>query len=233
MVNEMKEDNSPRNLEEMHESDLSPRERMLLERRRLKQMSWGQRLGYFWDYYKWVPVVIVAAVAIIHEGLAIYHRSQEKILLSVAVLDVPLYSSENGVRLKEDLAAHIGTGSDKEVVDMDTSVMSGNTVAAVTKRSVVTAAGITDVFVVNRETFEELQEQNAFLDWKELLGESWEKYASLFDADGQLDVSSNNVWISYDLTEYSPAYAGFLVNSKHPENAAGFVDFLFSGEGGN
>ena len=227
------EEKDSRNLKEMHESDMSPRQRRQLERQRLKEMNWGQRLEYFWEYYKWVPVVILAVVIVIHEGLGIYHRSQQKILLAIAVLDVPVYSADQGPRLGQDLAAHMGTGSDKEVVDIDTSVMSGDTVAAVTKRSVITAAGITDIFVVNQETYDELEAQGAFLDWQELLGDSAEKYASLLDEKGRMELSSNEVWNSYGLTEYSPVYAGFLVNSKHPENAAGFADFLVSFKGDN
>ena len=221
------EEKDSRNLKEMHESDMSPRQRRQLERQRLKEMNWGQRLEYFWEYYKWVPVVIIAAVVVLHEGLAIYHRSQQNILLAIAVLDVPVYSADQGPRLGQDLAAHIGSGSDKDVVDIDTSVMSGDTVAAVTKRSVITAAGITDIFVVNQETYDELQEQGAFLDWQELLGDSADQYASLLDEKGRLDLSADEIWNSYGLTEYSPAYAGFLVNSKHPENAIGFADFLY------
>ena len=227
------EEKDSRNLKEMHESDMSPRQRRQLERQRLKEMNWGQRLEYFWEYYKWVPVVILAVVIVIHDGLGIDHRSQQKILLAIAVLDVPVYSADQGPRLGQDLAAHMGTGSDKEVVDIDTSVMSGDTVAAVTKRSVITAAGITDIFVVNQETYDELEAQGAFLDWQELLGDSAEKYASLLDEKGRMELSSNEVWNSYGLTEYSPVYAGFLVNSKHPENAAGFADFLVSFKGDN
>ena len=83
------------------------------------------------------------------------------------------------------------------------------------------------------ETYDELEAQGAFLDWQELLGDSAEKYASLLDEKGRMELSSNEVWNSYGLTEYSPVYAGFLVNSKHPENAAGFADFLVSFKGDN
>ena len=219
-----------RELEEMHESDLTPKQRRQLEWQRFQNMNWTERLTFFWDYYKWTLIVLFVLIIGIYEGIGIFHRLHQKVLLSMAIMDASLGSSEDVRRFSGDLADFLGTGDPDEVVDIDTALMSGDSVSATTKLTVVIGAGITDIIMIDAATYEKLAAQQAFRDWPEILGDSFEDYGDLFDDEGRMELSSNEKWLSYSLTWYEPIYCCMLASSEKTENAAALASF-FAGNG--
>ena len=213
-------------LEDMHESDLTARQRRQLEFKRLKHMTWGERVRYFWDYYKWVLVVLVIAIIAISEGISIYHNLQKKTVLSLAVMDALIGSGDQADRLCRDLIEVIGSGDPHEEVNIDTALISGDSVAAISKLTVVTASGMTDVVFLNDESWEDLNSRGAFLEWKEVLGVRYNHLSRMFDEEGRLDISKNERYKSYGLTMYEPVYCSLLAASEHKEAAARMVEFF-------
>ena len=213
-------------MEEKHESDLTPKERRLLEWEKFKKMNVSQKLEYFWDYYKWTLLVAAIVIFFIAEGIGIYHRLQEIKLLSIAIMDVPIDRDREVEQFRQDLLAAIGNGIEHEKIELDTSLMSGDTVAAVSKLTVVVGGGLTDVLICNEETYLNLEEQGAFTDWTEILGEEYEEYQTLFTPEGRLDLSDLEIWNSYALTSYSPVYLGRLDSSSDMEYVRRFIHFL-------
>ena len=209
-----------------HESDLTPRERRQREWARFKEMSGREKVGFFWDYYKWVLVVIVAVVFVVYEGIQIHHRLSMTTLLSLAIVDVPIDVQEDVTFFEQDMAGYLGSTDDMHIVDVDASPMSGDAPEAVSKLAVVLAAGMTDVAVLDEANYLNYEEQGAFMDWREFLGEDYEDVSQIFDENGRLDLSKNEVWGRYHLTDYAPAYCGVLASTKRPEASAAFPRFL-------
>ena len=54
----------------------SIREIIREELKKLKGMTWGQRLGYIWDYYKPLMAAILAVILVISIGVSIYRNMQ-------------------------------------------------------------------------------------------------------------------------------------------------------------
>ena len=209
-----------------HESDLSAKERRRLERAAFKDMDAKAKLQYFWDYYKWTLLVVLFVIVAIHEGIGIYHRSKQIILLSIGIMDSPLYASEGVARFSEDLTSFLGTGDPYETIETDTALMSGNDSHAVTKRAVVVGAGLTDILIIGEEYFEELDAEEAFISWQDILGDDYQSYAALFDDSGRLELSQNPVWKTYGITEYTPVYLAVLERSERLENARKIPEFF-------
>ncbi|MBQ1492118.1 MAG: hypothetical protein IIZ39_09160 [Blautia sp.] len=209
-----------------HESDLSPKEKRLREMARFKEMSISEKLGFLWDYYKWVIPVVIFAIFFIYEGMGIYHRLQQKILLSFAVVDVPIDAQDDIHFFCDDLAAFMGSTDDLHIVEMDASAISGDAPEAVSKLTVLMAAGMTDIAVLDPDNYEKYAESDAFMDWREILGEEFEYYSQMFEEDGRLDLSKNPKWLSYRLTYYEPAYAAVIVSSERVEATKEFIRFL-------
>lgn len=209
-----------------HESDLSPRERRQREKARFKEMDLSEKLGFLWDYYKWVIPAVAFLIFFIYEGMGIYHRLQQTIMLSFAVVDVPIDAQDDLHFFTQDMEAFLGSTDDLHVVEIDASAMSGDAPEAVSKLTVLMAAGMTDIAVLDQDNYEKYEEADAFLDWRELLGEDYELYTTLFDEEGRLDLSKNEKWLSYRLTYYEPAYAAVIASSERTEAAKEFIRFL-------
>ena len=213
-------------LKNRHESDLSGKERRRLERAAFKDMDFRAKLQYFWDYYKWTLLIVLFVIFAIHEGIGIYHRSKQIKLLSIAIMDTPLYANVGVDSFSEDLLAFLGSGDPWEIIETDTALMSGNNSNAITKRAVVVGAGLTDILIINEEYFEELDAEEAFISWQEILGDDYEVYASLFDDKGRLELSRNPVWTNYEITAYSPVDLAVLATSDHMETVRRLPEFF-------
>lgn len=215
-----------RKMEQKHESDMTSKEKRQAEFRKIRSLKGKARLQYFWMYYKilyFLPFILAGAVWF---SLFIYGNMQEKVLLSVAVCDTEGDAEQNTRKMQEDLLAVLGSGDRHETVKLDSSVSSGDDSSSVTKRTVVLGAGNTDVFICSRELYQGYKEQGAFEDWREYLGEEYERYAP-YIMDGYLDLSASLVWQKYALTSYQPVCAGVLTTSGHTEQVKKFLEYLF------
>ena len=146
--------------------------------------------------------------------------------MSIAVMDSPLDAYPDVQRFSEDLLLFLGTGDPYEVIDLDTSVSSGDDSNSVMKRSVVIAAGMTDILFVNEEYYEEMDSMEGLLDWKTILGDDYARYEPLFDEKGRFVVSDSDVWKSYNMTSYEPVYAAVLQAAPHLQSVAALPAFF-------
>ena len=111
-------------------------------------------------------------------------------------------SGEGQEALKNDLLELLGTGDENEVIAIDTALSSDGASASAMKRTTVIGAGTLDVMICGEELYDSYDAQGAFTDWKEILGEEYEKYESCF-TDGKLDLSRSTRWDSYGEPEFS------------------------------
>ena len=85
----------------------SIREVIREELKKLKGMTWGQRLGYIWDYYKPLMAAILAVILVISIGVSIYRNMQINHLLNVYFVNCN--STElDAQAITDDFAEYIG-----------------------------------------------------------------------------------------------------------------------------
>ena len=196
------------------------------ELEKLKQMSIEDRLWYIWEYYKGVFAGIIIACVIISIGVQMFQNSQLKSLLSIAVVDSNYNHDEQVEALQNDFLAYAGTGDKHEVVDVDTSLLSGDDYNAVVKMTVVMGAGTADMMFCGEETYKKYKQQEAFLSWKEVLGDDYSKYEEYMTDDGRLDLEKCPNWEKYNMVYYSPVYAVVMSSSKNLENCIKFLEMM-------
>lgn len=222
----MKKNNEP-DIEELlqkHESDLTQKEKRLIERYKLKDMDWKGRIWYFWTYYKLVLAVLLGVIFVICLGVEIYQNKQKIELVSVAVTDTTVDAETIKESMEADLLNYMGTGDRHEMITLDTNVMSGDDYTSSMKRSVILSAGTTDILICGSDLYEEYKD--AFISAEDFLGDSYSDYEEYL-TDGGLDLSKSEKWKSYGLTDYEPVYLGVLVNAKNTENALKFAEYFF------
>ena len=128
----------------------SIREIIREELKKLKGMTWGQRLGYIWDYYKPLMAAILAVILVISIGVSIYRNMQINHLLNVYFVNCN--STElDAQAITDDFAEYIGGIGAKDEILLDTSTIldaedtSQYSMASQMKFTAVVAAGDVDV----------------------------------------------------------------------------------------
>ena len=136
-------------------------------------------------------------------------------------------SGEGQEALKNDLLELLGTGDENEVIAIDTALSSDGASASAMKRTTVIGAGTLDVMICGEELYDSYSARDVFTDWKEILGEEYEKYESCF-TDGKLDLSRSTRWDSYGIVSYEPVYAGAFVKSENTDALRQFAEYYLS-----
>lgn len=214
-------------MKQKYESDMTPKEKWQAEFEKLRGMSLGEKAGYLWTYYKVWFFILVVFVVVIWQGVQIYHNMQREELLSVGVFDAELDTVDGQEAFKNDLLELLGTGDENEVIAIDTALSSDEDSASAMKRATVIGAGTLDVMICGEELYDSYAAQGAFADWKEILGEEYEKYESCF-TDGKLDLSRSTRWDSYGIVSYEPVYAGAFVKSENTGALRQFAEYYLS-----
>ena len=213
-------------MEKRYESDMTRKEKRQNELKKLKSMTFKQKAAYIWEYYKGVFAGIIIACVIISIGVQMFQNSQLKSLLSIAVVDSNYNHDEQVEALQNDFLAYAGTGDRHEVVDVDTSLLSGDDYNAVVKMTVVMGAGTADMMFCGEKTYKKYKQQEAFLSWKEILGDDYSKYEEYMTDDGRLDLEKCPNWEKYNMVYYSPVYAVVMSSSKNLENCIKFLEMM-------
>ncbi len=213
-------------MEKRYESDLTPKERRQREYEKIKNLGFKQRIEYFITYYKIVPVMILVAILIIYLVGTMIHNANLVTLLNIALVDASYEPTKTTEELEQTLLEYIGTGDKHERVMVDATASSSEDYTAVMKMTVVMAASETDILVCNKAVRERYQSQEAFLDWKEVLGEEYASYEK-YMTDGCLDLSKSEKWKEGGWTIYEPSYACVLASTENLDQIRGFVKYFY------
>ncbi len=85
-----------------YESDRSFKEKMVLERQKLKDMSWSKRFEYIWAYYKWHMLGIVVAGYVIYVLGTMLYNTQYTDVFSAIILN----GKADGKAIAEDFKGY-------------------------------------------------------------------------------------------------------------------------------
>ena len=154
----------------------SIREIIREELKKLKGMTWGQRLGYIWDYYKPLMAAILAVILVISIGVSIYRNMQINHLLNVYFVNCN--STElDAQAITDDFAEYIGGIGAKDEILLDTSTIldaedtSQYSMASQMKFTAVVAAGDVDVAIFDSEQYEKYRDGYGLEDLSKVLSE--------------------------------------------------------------
>lgn len=191
-----------------------------------RQLTFGQKLQYLWDYEKWILVMIVVVICMICTGITIYHNMKTEVLLRVIVTD----AQSDGTALAEQFRAYLGATGENQIVEIDNTVVTNeeNSMvggASTMKLTSLIAANNMDVMICNESLYEQFEEQGAFLDIREVLGADTEDYAEDIVGD-VICMDAEKLNGIEPISPYEKIYVAVLVNSENRENAADFIRFL-------
>lgn len=156
-------------------NDKTPKRVIREELHKLSSLSWGQRLGYIWDYYKPLMAAVLVVIFLISMGVEIYHNKQIERLLNVHLINCGDMLGDTE-ELTAQFAAYIGGLEEKQQISIDaTMVLSDSTDQSATANQVkfvtLSAANELEVLLIDAATFERYYEQGYFADLSDYLSE--------------------------------------------------------------
>ncbi len=216
-------------MEKRYESDMTPKEKRELERKKLASMTLGQKIGYLWEYYKIWLLILAVVIMFISMFVTMYQNSQKINLMGMAVANSTTLSDTSGVT--EDLIEMLGTGDEHETVTVDTSYYFNEDIAntdpnIIMKFSTMVAAQSIDVLISSEHVMDYYKDQEMFLMPSEYLSE--EQIAALGDRVSEYGVriDGSSLLEKWDLVAYEPVYFTVIANSPNVENAVKLLEKL-------
>jgi hypothetical protein len=143
---------------------------------KIKSLGWGARIGYFWDYYKFVLVILIFVIVSISIVRTMIIGSMTDMILEVSVLNTDTLASDAAL-LREDFVEYLGGLGKHEEIQIDTSVnvvenaRSQADMMGDMKLTVFAAAGELDVCLAPENIMIYLQKKGMFRSWDDLLTE--------------------------------------------------------------
>ena len=138
-----------------YESDMTPKEKRELERKKLKQMTAGQKLEYIWAYYKpHMAVALGIILLIVFIGQMIY-RSQFDTVFYAAIING---TAGDGETLAEDFKNYTGDTDKYHEYTIDNSMYlmkDQEDYQMVMKLSTIIGAQQVDVLIAPEYKFQE------------------------------------------------------------------------------
>lgn len=216
-----------KNLKEMHESDLTKKERRLLEKQKLQEMSFAGKLEYIWMYYKGGIFGLIALIILVFVGIDIYQNIRTEDILSITVVNAGMCDTEAYAEELRDLLGAEGRYEQVEIVANLTTDEEGRELQQYAQMAFIThlQADVMDVVVMPEPLYESFKDQGIFADLKEVLGETL--YASFGDAidEGHLKADGDALGEFMPLS-YEPVCITVIKGSAHTENAAKWIASL-------
>lgn len=197
---------------------------------KVKSLKGKKRLEYLWTYYKFVLLIILIAVLILYIAMNSYHHLTQKQLLSAVIVDMDRSCQNNADSLQKELLELLGSGDEKEIVKVDTSVSSQEDAETTMKLTIsLSENGGNDVVICNSDVYEEFLAEGAFWDWKDILGDDYDRYRPYIKG-AAIDLSKSKKWKERSYVLYEPAYLCILNKTEQLENIKKFLDFLYKDE---
>lgn len=106
-------------LKNKKESDLTPKERRLLEKEKLSTMTIGGKLGYLWTYYKIWLLVLILAVGLGKFLWDIYDGSKNNPILYITVANAGMSDT---TALSADFKEYLENDNKRDLVEVSSNL---------------------------------------------------------------------------------------------------------------
>lgn len=207
--------------------DMTRKERRLLEKEKIKGMGFKKKMEYFFMYYKWVPVLVIAVILAAVGGVRWYEHAKIKNVLSIAVVNT---MGQDFTEREEEIKEVLGTKDkydDVSILNNFATDQDGKDLEYYSQMAFMTQvqAGSLDVLIMPEAMYETEKKKGILEDMGKILGE--EAYQS-FDGHEKGDcvvINDAEFKEEYSLV-YDEAYICVLKNSFNQENAAKWIKSL-------
>lgn len=215
-------------------------------REQLQNMTFKQRLSYFWDYYKIhtiaVTLFLVLSIIFVRDWV-----TQKNVMLNAMLINSGLLLDEE--EISTDFVAYAGIDGDKNTIYVDSSsylnteLFDSSSMATAQRVNAMAFAGQLDILVGDTETVDYYADSEYFADLKEVLPvslqEKFQEQFLYFDFTNESNGETLSVPIAIDISgspkikEWgvyidTPCYLGFLATSPHLETAITFLEYLYA-----
>lgn len=213
-----------------YESDRTRKEKMEMEREKLSQMKFSEKLEYIWTYYKPVIFGIIAVIVLIFIVRNQIENAKYYDILSIGVAN----SGNMDLRdsLQEQLLEQFGDPDDKyQRVSIDTSYVFGSDIEngdynTIMKFAAVTAAKELDILICNENVYEHYNNQEYFMDLTDLFTEEECQKYNISEGDTAIEITDLPKYKEMNLTSYEPVYLAVLVNAQNLDTTKDFINYL-------
>lgn len=228
------EDAMDTKFQKKHESDMTKREKLELEREKLASMNGKEKKEYILSYYKLhIAAAIGVILLIIGAGMWLYHLQNETMLYAAVINERGMDSS-----LMEEFRAFREDGEKHHKYVLDTSIAvssqedsGAEDYASRMKIRTLVGSNIADVYLCPESLYQEYAKEEGFLvPMSELLDEG-------FRSDYAGNLRKDAVWVAesemlkrYGYQGNGSAYLIVFSYSEHKDIAADFIRFLLAGE---
>lgn len=205
-------------------------EKMKEDLQKIKKLQGKDRLEYLWTYYKYLLVILLMVVLVIQTVFTMIGNSKITPVLTVALVDTNIEKVQELELLESELKDYLGYTEKNQVVTIDISAYSRETDENIAKLAVVmSVVSDTDAVICNQSVYERYQSQEIFVDWKDILGEEYEKYKN-YMIDGIIDLSLIDGWTEKQYTSAEESFFCVLKKSDHAKEAKMMLDYIISKE---
>lgn len=216
-------------MEKRYESDMTSKEKRELEMKKLKSMTFGQKIGYLWEYYRIWLVVLVVVIMLISLFVTMYQNSQKVNLMTLGVANSSITS--DSTEITDELIEMLGTGDKHETATVDTSYYFNDDVELtdpniIMKFSTMVAAQSMDVLICSENVMKYYSEQEMYLKPSEYL--SSDQIAAMGDRVSEYGVriDGSKLLDKWGLVLYEPVYFTVIANSPNVDNAVTLLENL-------
>ena len=216
-------------MEKRYESDMTSKEKHELEMKKLKSMTFGQKIGYLWEYYRIWLVVLVVVIMLISLFVTMYQNSQKVNLMTLGVANSSITS--DSTEITDELIDMLGTGDKHETATVDTSYYFNDDVELtdpniIMKFSTMVAAQSMDVLICSENVMKYYSEQEMYLKPSEYL--SSDQIAAMGDRVSEYGVriDGSKLLDKWGLVLYEPVYFTVIANSPNVDNAVTLLENL-------
>ena len=212
------------------------------EKKKMKGLTWKQKLQYIWDYYKVIFVIILVICAAISMGVTIYRNARMDHLLDIIMVNSISFDGEIDGMMQEfrdkydadDVKRTITVDSSFQIDPEQNDQMS---MASSMKLLAVSQTDSVDVYMMPKDIFEGYVSSGLFMDIREVLDEELEEELKDQFVMGKTEEDTEEV--PYGLVLHDCAkldgifldedvYIGFAYRLKDPEIVVDFVKYLLS-----
>lgn len=224
---EVTHDESVLNPEKVHESDLSRRERRLLEKEKIKDMGVGRKLEYLWMYYKWVLFALIGAVFLVWAGMDWYENAKMETELAIAAVNAGQGDTETLCEEIKEMLGYEDEYSRVSIISNLTTEQDGKAFDYHAQVAYITQLQTKeiDVLVFPESLYESANIDHIFMDMKDVLDEK--TLAAFGDmVKGDYLVVPNSMLDERMGIPYDPVCMAVPSNAEDIENASKWLASL-------
>ncbi len=219
------------------------RDRLKEEWKKLSKLTWKERFGYIWDYYKPQMAILVGILLLVNIGMTVYRNMQIEEVLQAYLVNCNSMEVD-AEAVSKGFAEYIGGLEEHQVATVNTTLIeegkdapqSQSSMAETMKLTALMAAQAMDVVVLDELAYETYLEKGFLMDLSDVLSKEqkaqWQE-CLMTEENGSavyaVDVTDSSVLAQHDAYFGRAAYAAVIVNSVNMDMSLAFIEYLLNG----